>query len=95
MSQYLVFIRYTKTRSDGVIIVYIRTTLFENITKTSLYNFDPLKPHVYIIKLGFTGYSLFFLFLVKKKIMLLTADYVILYTVEYIDAQQKTLLRLC
>ena len=26
-----------------------------NITKTCLYNFDPLKPHFYIVKLGFTG----------------------------------------
>ena len=25
------------------------------ITKTSLYDFDPLKHHFYIIKLGFTG----------------------------------------
>ena len=25
------------------------------ITKTLLYNFDPLKPHSYIVKLGFTG----------------------------------------
>ena len=25
------------------------------IKKTYLYNFDPLKPHFYIIKLGFTG----------------------------------------
>ena len=25
------------------------------ITKTSLYNFDPLKPHFYIVKLGFKG----------------------------------------
>ena len=23
-----------------------------NITKTRLYNFDPLKPHFYIVKLG-------------------------------------------
>ena len=23
--------------------------------KTRLYNFDPLKPHVYTVKLGFTG----------------------------------------
>ena len=30
------------------------------ITKTYLYNFDPLKPHFYIVKLGFTGvYSVF------------------------------------
>ena len=32
------------------------------ITKTCLYNFDPLKPHFYIVKLG---YTLFFLFLLK------------------------------
>ena len=25
------------------------------ITKTCLYNFDPLIPHFYIVKLGFTG----------------------------------------
>ena len=38
------------------------------ITKTCLivYNFDPLKPHFYIVKLGFTGYTLFFLFLLKN-----------------------------
>ena len=31
-----------------------------SITKTYLYNFDPLKPHFYIVKLGFTGvYSIF------------------------------------
>ena len=35
------------------------------ITKTCLYNFDPLKPHFHIVKLGFTGYTLFFLFLLK------------------------------
>ena len=41
------------------------------IKKTRLYNFDPLplKPHFYIVrglvKLGFTGYSLFFLILLK------------------------------
>ena len=33
-----------------------------NITKTYLYNFDPLKPHFYIVKLGFTGvYIIFFI----------------------------------
>ena len=26
-----------------------------NITKTCLHNVDPLKPHFYIVKLGFTG----------------------------------------
>ena len=28
---------------------------FVLITKTCLYNFDPLKPHFHIVKLGFTG----------------------------------------
>ena len=34
------------------------------ITKTRLYNFDPLKPHFYIVKLGFSGvYIIFLIFL--------------------------------
>ena len=32
-----------------------------NITKAYLYNFDPLKPHFYIVKLGFTGVTIIFL----------------------------------
>ena len=36
------------------------------ITKTYLYNFDPLKPHFYIVKLGFTGYTLFCYFCSKN-----------------------------
>ena len=28
--------------------------------KTYLYNFDPLKPHFYIVKLGFTGVYIIF-----------------------------------
>ena len=31
------------------------------ITKTCLYNFDPFKPHFYIVKLGFTGVYIIFL----------------------------------
>ena len=31
-----------------------------DITKTCLYNFDPLKPHFYIVKLGFTGVNIIF-----------------------------------
>ena len=29
------------------------------IAKTCLYNFDPLKPYFYTVKLGFTGYTIF------------------------------------
>ena len=36
------------------------------ITKTCLYNFDPLKPHFYIVKLGFTGVYIIFLIMLKN-----------------------------
>ena len=36
------------------------------ITKTYLYNFDPLKPHYYIVKLSLQGCILFFLILLKN-----------------------------
>ena len=41
--------------------------LNQTITKTRLYNFDPLKPHFYIVKLEFQWHTLFFLFLLKNK----------------------------
>ena len=37
-----------------------------HITKTYLYNFDPLKPHYYIEKLGFTGVYIIFLISAQK-----------------------------
>ena len=37
-----------------------------SIRKTYLYNFDPLKPHFYIVKLDLQGYKLFVLFLLKN-----------------------------
>ena len=43
----------------------ISLTNKNHITKTYLYNFDPLKPHFYIVKLGFTGVYIIFLFLLK------------------------------
>ena len=36
------------------------------ITKTCLYNFDPLKPHFYIVKLGYTGVYIIFLISAKN-----------------------------
>ena len=36
------------------------------ITKTCLYNFDPLKPHFYEVKLGFTGVYIIFLISAQK-----------------------------
>ena len=35
--------------------------MFLHITKTCLYNFDPLKPHFNIVKLGFTGVYIIFI----------------------------------
>ena len=37
-----------------------------SMTKTYLYNFDTLKPHFYIVKLGFTGVYIIFLSLLKN-----------------------------
>ena len=44
--------------------VFIQVLL--HITKRCLYNFDPLKPHFYIVKLGFTGVYIFFFLLLKN-----------------------------
>ena len=35
--------------------------MLNDITKTYLYNLDPLKPHFYTVKLGFTGVYIIFL----------------------------------
>ena len=37
----------------------------QHIRKTCLYKFDPLKPHFYIVKLGFTGVYISFLIYAK------------------------------
>ena len=37
-----------------------------HITETRLYNFDPLKTHCYIVKLGFTGVYIIFLISAQK-----------------------------
>ena len=36
-------------------------SVIAKITKTYLYNFDAIKPHFYIVKLGFTGVYIIFL----------------------------------
>ena len=37
-----------------------------NIMKTYLYNFDPLKPNFYIVKLEFTGVNIIFFISTQK-----------------------------
>ena len=44
----------------------VRMLQLQNIMKTYLYNFDPLKPHFYIVKLGFTGVYIIFLISAQK-----------------------------
>ena len=39
---------------------------FVNITKTYPYNSDPLKPHFYVVKLGFTGVYVIFSYFCSK-----------------------------
>ena len=60
-------IRFSSARAfTTVVVIVVRklaTACSYIITKTCLYNIDPLKPHFYIVKLGFT---LFFLFLLKN-----------------------------
>ena len=45
--------------------IHVYGILF-TITKTRLYNFDPLKPHFYIVKLGFRVVYIIFLILLKN-----------------------------
>ena len=47
------------------------------ITKTCLYNFDPLKPHFYIVKLGFTGVYIIFLISAQKHRLWVPTIYVL------------------
>ena len=49
------------TFSVGLAHMITIFTLNIYITKTYLYNFDPLKPHFYIVKLRFTGVYIIFL----------------------------------
>ena len=43
-----------------VFIILMNFIFVVFITKTHMYNFDPLKPHFYIVKLGFTGVYIIF-----------------------------------
>ena len=42
-----------------------------DIMKTCLYNFDPLQPHFYKVKLGFTGVYIIFLISAQKHRLLI------------------------
>ena len=64
MSNIIIGIKMNSCCVDSIALVYIASVgspRLECITKTCLYNFDPLKPHFYIVKLGFTGVYIIFL----------------------------------
>ena len=50
-----------RLRSHIIWSQYFTYQYYIYITKTHLYNIDPLKPHFYIVKLGFTGVYIIFL----------------------------------
>ena len=59
---------------------------FQTITKTCLYNFDPLKPHFYIVKLGFTGvYIIFLISAQKHRLWVLVRTAFFLFLLQNID----------
>ena len=49
-----------------LLVLCVALWLLVAITKTCLYNFNPLKPHFYIVKLGFTGVYIIFLNFARK-----------------------------
>ena len=53
-----------RTIKIEIITFFAEETIF--ITKTYLYNFDLLKPHFYMVKLGFTGVYIVFLISAQK-----------------------------
>ena len=48
------------TQDGARVDIWCTGTQVSFITKTRLYNFDPLKPHFYIVKLRFTGVYIIF-----------------------------------
>ena len=42
------------------------TEILSELEHHDLYNLDPLKPHFYIVQLGYTGVDITFLFLLKN-----------------------------
>ena len=49
--------------------VLISAITFASRKHTYVYSFDPLKPHFYIVKLGFTGVYIIFLISAQKHVL--------------------------
>ena len=50
-----IILRMRKLSSGSLLFTVQKKILQQYITKTCLYKIDPLKPHFYIVKLGFIG----------------------------------------
>ena len=57
---------FRRMRRLKLSVLHMGRAMRKSITKTYLYNFDPLKPHFYIVKLGSTGVCIIFLISAKK-----------------------------
>ena len=70
VAQYLIHRYFLLKKCEQLLQMQKLLTFFSKnisiITKTYLYNFDPLKPHFY--NRGLQGYTLFFLFLLKHRL---------------------------
>ena len=58
-------------------LMYFCNPVWFVITKTCLYNFDPLKPHFYTVKLGFTRVYINFLISAQKHRLWVLAEAVL------------------
>ena len=61
---FALFLRNDKIWKDDVL--FVLSLFIPDITKTYLYNFDPLRPHFYIVKLGITVIYIIFLISTQK-----------------------------
>ena len=59
---------YSGDNHSDFLFTLMNKDIFEkwSITKTCLYNADPIKPHFFIVKLGFTGVYIIFLISAKN-----------------------------
>ena len=61
LSQRKCQVLFSRKNNKGENFRILSATTLHIITKTRQYHFDPLKPHFYIVKLGFTGVDIIFL----------------------------------
>ena len=58
---FLCFCTAKKSKTNTLFFCSNKILFIQVHRQTCLYNFDPLKPHFYVVKLGFTGVYIIFL----------------------------------